>query len=96
MDGSRVGNSQHLSRNSSTVNITIDADDKNVSIEIKCSWRESMLIEILEAINELQMDSLSVQSFKANGILSSTIKAQVWSHNTTLKKDCSGIFDRDY
>ncbi|XP_022875533.1 transcription factor GLABRA 3-like isoform X2 [Olea europaea var. sylvestris] len=76
MDGSRVGNSQHLSRNSSTVNITIDADDKNVSIEIKCSWRESMLIEILEAINELQMDSLSVQSFNANGILSSTIKAQ--------------------
>ncbi|CAA2975227.1 transcription factor GLABRA 3-like isoform X1 [Olea europaea subsp. europaea] len=96
MDGSRVGNSQHLSRNSSTVNITIDADDKNVSIEIKCSWRESMLIEILEAINELQMDSLSVQSFNANGILSSTIKAQVWSHNTTLKVDCSGIFDRDY
>ncbi|KAL2516745.1 Transcription factor GLABRA 3 [Abeliophyllum distichum] len=77
MDEPRGGNSRRPLRNSSTDNVTVHVGNKDISIEIKCPWRESVLIEVMEGISKLQMDSLTVQSFNTDGILSLTVKAQV-------------------
>ncbi|KAL0331270.1 UNVERIFIED_CONTAM: Transcription factor GLABRA 3 [Sesamum angustifolium] len=63
-------------RDSSTDNITITIADNDVSIEMRCSWRECVLLEVMEAISKLHLDTQSVQSSIDNGILSMTIKAK--------------------
>lgn len=61
----------------STADITISTIDKNVLIEIRCPWREGILLEIMDAINNLHLDSHSVQSSTADGMLCVTIKSKV-------------------
>ncbi|KAL0329814.1 UNVERIFIED_CONTAM: Transcription factor GLABRA 3 [Sesamum radiatum] len=63
-------------RDSSTDNITITIADNDVSIEMRCSWRECVLLEVMEAISKLHLDTQSVQSSIDDGILSMTIKAK--------------------
>ncbi|KAL0324279.1 UNVERIFIED_CONTAM: Transcription factor GLABRA 3 [Sesamum calycinum] len=63
-------------RDSSTDNITISIADNDVSIEMRCSWRECVLLEVMEAISKLHLDTQSVQSSIDDGILSMTIKAK--------------------
>lgn len=66
----------HL-RDSSTDRITVSITDKDVLIEMRCSWRESVLLEVMEAITKLHLDSQTVQSSTNDGILSMSIKAKV-------------------
>lgn len=51
--------------------------DKNALVELKCPWTECVFLEILEAVNKLNLDSHTVQSVNTDGILSLTIKAKV-------------------
>lgn len=64
-------------------NLTVSINDKNVLIDIKCTWREGILIEIMDAISSLHLDSHSVQSSTGEGVLSVTIKSKVRKHETT-------------
>ena len=64
-------------KDSSTGNVTVSVIDKEVLIEIKCSWRECLLLEIMDAITHLHLDSYSVQSTNTDGILSLTVKSKV-------------------
>ncbi|TXG50521.1 hypothetical protein EZV62_023045 [Acer yangbiense] len=57
-------------------NLTVSINDKNVLIDIKCTWREGILIEIMDAISNLHLDSHSVQSSTSEGVLSVTIKSK--------------------
>ncbi|XP_044484437.1 transcription factor GLABRA 3-like isoform X2 [Mangifera indica] len=63
-------------KDSSTDNITVSINDKNVIIEIKCPWREGVLLEIMEALSNLHLDSHSVKSSTIEGILSLTIQSK--------------------
>ncbi|CAA0831555.1 Transcription factor GLABRA 3, partial [Striga hermonthica] len=63
-------------RDSSKGSIILNVTEKDVSIDIKCGWREFVLVEIMEAITKLHLDSQTVQSSVADGILSMTIKAK--------------------
>lgn len=62
---------------SSTDSITISITDKDVLIEMRCSWRHSVLLEVMEALTQLNLDSQSVQSSNADGVLSLSINAKV-------------------
>lgn len=81
MEEPRTDNGCSLLRDSLTDNMTIDVVDKDVLIEMKCPWRESVLLEVMEATSKLHLDSQSVRSSNTDGILSLTVKAQVCSHN---------------
>ncbi|KAL6501714.1 endoglucanase 3 [Orobanche gracilis] len=70
-------NRVRLKDSSSTDNITVSVTDKNVLIEMKCSWKDSVLVEIMEAVRKLRMDTQSIQSSNTDGILSLVIKAKV-------------------
>ncbi|KAK4435359.1 Transcription factor GLABRA 3 [Sesamum alatum] len=63
-------------RDSSTDNITVTIADKDVLIEMRCSWRECVLLEVMEAVSKLHLDTQSFQSSIDNAILSMTIKAK--------------------
>lgn len=58
-------------------NITVSMKNNGVVIEIKCSWREGILLEIMDALSNLHLDSHSVQSSIKDGNLSLAIKSTV-------------------
>lgn len=58
-------------------NLTLTIKGKDVEMEFRCVWREGVLLEILEALSNLRLDSQSVQSSNINGILSLKIHSKV-------------------
>lgn len=66
-----------ISKDTSTDNITVSINEKDVLIEMKCPWREGLLLEIIDAASHLHLDSHSVQSSTIDGILYLTIKSKV-------------------
>ncbi|KAJ0105742.1 hypothetical protein Patl1_17720 [Pistacia atlantica] len=63
-------------KDSSTDKITVGINDKNVLIEMKCPWREGVLLEIMDALSNLHLDSHSVKSSTIEGFLSLTIQSK--------------------
>ncbi|KAH9719549.1 transcription factor GLABRA 3 [Citrus sinensis] len=83
-------------------NINVSINEKDVQIEIKCPWREGMLLEIMDAISNLHLYSHSVQSSTNRGILSLTIKSEVlqrikcrisWDNQTITTKSCLEVLN---
>ncbi|KAJ7004090.1 transcription factor GLABRA 3-like isoform X2 [Populus alba x Populus x berolinensis] len=66
----------NISKDGSADHITVSMNKGDVVIEIKCLWREGILLEILDAASQLHLDSHSVQSSIMDGILSLTIKSK--------------------
>ncbi|WCJ26294.1 basic helix-loop-helix (bHLH) DNA-binding superfamily protein [Euphorbia peplus] len=56
--------------------ISVSVNDKDVIIEMKCGWKEGLLVEIMDAVSYLSLDSHSVQSSTIDGVLSLTIKSK--------------------
>ncbi|XP_065858301.1 transcription factor GLABRA 3-like [Euphorbia lathyris] len=56
--------------------ISVTVNDKDVIIEMKCPWKEGLLVEIMDAVSYLHLDSHSVQSSTIDGTLSLTIKSK--------------------
>ncbi|KAK6130010.1 hypothetical protein DH2020_036232 [Rehmannia glutinosa] len=75
-DKTAADNKRNRLRDSSTDSITISVTDKDVLIEIRCSWREFVLVEVMEVITKLHLDSQTVQSSNTDGVLSVSIKAK--------------------
>lgn len=64
-------------RNGSIKNLTVSMDENNILVEMKCSWRDGVLLEIINVLSNLHLDCYSVQSSTSNGILSLKIKSKV-------------------
>lgn len=58
-------------------NVTICMNDNEVLIEMKCPWREGVLLEIMEAVSNLHLDFHSVHSSEADGTLYLTMKSKI-------------------
>ncbi|XP_055821548.1 transcription factor EGL1 isoform X2 [Solanum dulcamara] len=65
-----------LLKRSSADSIVINMIDKEVSIKMSCLWSESLLLKIMEALRDLQMDCHTVQSSNIDGILSIAIESK--------------------
>ncbi|GAV83868.1 HLH domain-containing protein/bHLH-MYC_N domain-containing protein [Cephalotus follicularis] len=59
-----------------TDNIIVNVIEKDVTIEIKCPWKDRILLEIMDAASNLHLDSHTVQSSNTDGILYLTIKSK--------------------
>lgn len=70
-----------MGESSSTEDLTVSIVDKNVSIEINCPWRESLLLEIMDTVSDLNLESQAVQSSNSDGVFSLTIKSKVKNNN---------------
>ncbi|CAL5360090.1 unnamed protein product [Camellia sinensis] len=67
---------QMVLKNSSNDSVTVSMIEKDVLIEVRCPWRECLLLEIMDAISHLHLDSYSIQSTNTDGILSLTAKSK--------------------
>ncbi|KAF9685830.1 hypothetical protein SADUNF_Sadunf03G0094900 [Salix dunnii] len=63
----------NISKDGSADHTTVSINKEDVLIEIKCLWREGILLEIMDAASHLHLDSHSVESSIIDGILSLTI-----------------------
>ncbi|KAG5228352.1 hypothetical protein OIU78_009862 [Salix suchowensis] len=66
----------NVSKDGSADNITVSMNKEDVLIEIKCLWKEGILLEIMDVASHFHLDSHSVQSSTMDGILSLTIKSK--------------------
>ncbi|XP_010553518.1 PREDICTED: transcription factor EGL1-like isoform X2 [Tarenaya hassleriana] len=59
-----------------TDNLRIGLVGNEVVIELRCAWREGVLLEIMDVISDLNLDSHSVQSSTGDGFLCLTVKCK--------------------
>jgi len=64
-----------------TDNLRISSLGNEVVIELRCAWREGILLEIMDVISDLNLDSHSVQSSTGDGLLCLTVNCKVQSLN---------------
>ena len=57
--------------------IAISTVDKDVFIDIRCPWKETLFLDIIDTLSNLHLDTHSVQSSTTDGILSLTVKSKV-------------------
>ncbi|XLT93940.1 hypothetical protein HN873_015602 [Arachis hypogaea] len=62
--------------NNSEIDVGIYVSESEVVIEMKCPWREGLLLETVEALSSLHLDCHSLQSSKSHGTLYLTIKSK--------------------
>ena len=62
-----------------TDNLRIGSFGNEVVIELRCAWREGILLEIMDVISHLNLDSHSVQSSTGDGLLCLTVNCKVQS-----------------
>ncbi|KAL3498848.1 hypothetical protein ACH5RR_041580 [Cinchona calisaya] len=67
---------RRMFRESLIDDVSVNVIDKNALIVVKCPWTESVFLEIMEAVSKFNLDSHTVQSSKADGSLSLSIKAK--------------------
>ncbi|KAM3263317.1 transcription factor EGL1 [Capsicum annuum] len=76
MDEIEPENCNGLLKGSSADSIVINMIDKEVSIKMRCLWSEGLLLKIMEALTNLQMNCHTVQSSNIEGILSIAIESK--------------------
>ncbi|CAH8360268.1 unnamed protein product [Eruca vesicaria subsp. sativa] len=59
-----------------TDNLRIGSFGNEVVIELRCAWREGILLEIMDVISDLSLDSHSVQSSTGEGLLCLTVNCK--------------------
>lgn len=65
-----------LLKDSSCDNISVSLMEKDVVVAIRCPWRECLLLEIMDVVSNLHLDSHSFQSSTIDGVVSVTIEAK--------------------
>lgn len=58
------------------LDLEVCTKEKEVLIEIRCPYREYMLLDLMDEINKLQLDVHSVQSSTLDGIFALTLKSK--------------------
>ncbi|KAI3710825.1 hypothetical protein L2E82_40619 [Cichorium intybus] len=66
--------------------ITVSAIEKDVTIEIRCRWRENMMVQVFYAMSSLNLESYSVHSSAVDGILTLTIESKLKSCTASTAK----------
>ncbi|XP_071682763.1 anthocyanin regulatory R-S protein isoform X1 [Lolium perenne] len=68
------GNIERGNKPGNIVNITMM--DKEVLLEVQCRWKENLMTRVFDALKDLGLDILSVQSSTPGGLLALKIRAQ--------------------
>lgn len=59
------------------LDVKVSIKEQEVLIEMRCPYREYILLDVMDAINNLHLEAHSVQSSAPNGILTLTLKSKV-------------------
>lgn len=68
-----------------SLDLKVRVKDQEVLIDMKCPYKEYLLLDIMDAINNLHLDSHSVQSSTVDGVFTLTLKSKVCSIVDSLR-----------
>lgn len=63
-------------KNGPLLDIKVSVKENEVLIQMSCPWREYLLLDIIDALNNLDMEAHSVQSSTVDGILTVTLQSK--------------------
>ncbi|KAI3693623.1 hypothetical protein L1987_76571 [Smallanthus sonchifolius] len=66
--------------------ITVTVIEKDVTIEIRCRWRDNMMVQVFDAMSSLNLESHSVHSSTVDGMLTLTIESKLKSCTASTAK----------
>lgn len=66
------------------LNVQLSIREEEVLIQMKCAYREYILLDIMDEINNLHLDVQSVQSSTVDGILTVTLKSKVCAFSSFI------------
>ncbi|PKI39989.1 hypothetical protein CRG98_039652 [Punica granatum] len=58
------------------LDLKVHIKDREVHIEMRCPYREYLLLDIMEVINNLHLDAHSIQSSTSDGVLTLTLESK--------------------
>uniref|UniRef100_A0A5B6Z073 Putative myc anthocyanin regulatory protein isoform X1 n=1 Tax=Davidia involucrata TaxID=16924 RepID=A0A5B6Z073_DAVIN len=58
------------------LDMKVSIKEQEVLIEMRCPWREYLLLDVIDAINSLNLDTHTVQSSTVDGILTLTLQSK--------------------
>lgn len=64
-------------RESLPLDVKVSVKEQEVLIEMRCPYREYILLDIMDAINNLYLDAHSVQSSTLDGVLTLSLTSKV-------------------
>ncbi|KAK7292672.1 hypothetical protein RJT34_15523 [Clitoria ternatea] len=67
-----------VSKEAKPLDVKVNMKEQEVLIEIKCPYREYILYDILDAINNLHLDAHTVESSTIDGVLTLTLKSKTY------------------
>lgn len=68
-----------IPQNGLRLDVKVSMKEQEVLVDMRCPYREYLLVDIMDAMNDLQLDAHSVQSSDHNGVFSLTLKSKVCS-----------------
>ncbi|XP_071702496.1 transcription factor EGL1 [Rutidosis leptorrhynchoides] len=77
---------EDIQEESSSDCITVSAIEKNVTIEIRCRWRDNMMVQVFDAMSSLNLECHSVNSSTVDGILTLSIESKLRSCTASTAK----------
>lgn len=60
-----------------SLDVKVNTVEQEVLIKLRCPWREHLLLDIMEAVTNLNLDTHTVQSSTLNGIVSLFLKSKI-------------------
>lgn len=65
-----------VSEDAKALDVKVNVKEQEVLIEMKCPYREYILYDIMDTINNLHLDAHTVESSTSDGVLSLTLKSK--------------------
>lgn len=63
--------------NGQLLNLKVSVKQQEVLIDMRCPYKEFILLDIMDAINHLHLDAYSVESSTFDGVFTLTLKSKV-------------------
>lgn len=64
-------------------NVCVSMENDAALIKLHCPWRQTLLVDVLQALSEFEFEVSAVQSSASNGILSAILQAKVQTFHFT-------------
>ncbi|CAK9328848.1 unnamed protein product [Citrullus colocynthis] len=76
MDETDLKLKNNIPKDGHKLDVKVTMKEQEVLVDMHCPYREYILVDVMDALNDLQLDAHSVQSSDHNGVFSLTLKSK--------------------
>ena len=77
MDETDLKLKNNIPKDGLKLDVKVTMNEQEVLVDMHCPYREYILVDVMDTLNDLQLDAHSVQSSDRNGVFSLTLKSKV-------------------